>query len=79
MVPSRSLPLNSEMFREPTNEESLTPLQDYQSLIGSLLYIARHTRLEISVHVNLLGRRTSRASHNNMQAALQVLRYLMST
>ena len=43
-VPSKSLPLNSEMFKEPTTEEGLAPLQEYQSLVGSLLYIARHTR-----------------------------------
>ena len=78
-VPSKSLPLNPEMFKESTSEEDLAPLQEYQSLVGSLLYIARHTRPEISIHVNLLGRRTSKASHNNMQAALQVLRYLTST
>ena len=78
-IPSKSLPLNPEMFKEPTSEEDLTPLQEYQSLVGSLLYIARHTRPEISIHVNLLGRRTSKASHNNMQAALRVLRYLTST
>ena len=78
-IPAKSLPLNPEMFKEPTSEEDLTPLQEYQSLVGSLLYIARHTRPEISIHVNLLGRRTSKASHNNMQAALRVLRYLTST
>ena len=78
-VPSKSLPLNPEIFKEPTNEEDLAPLDKYQSLVGSLLYIARHTRPEISIHVNLLGRRTSKASNNNMRAALQVLRYLMST
>ena len=81
IVPSKSLPLNPESFKEPNDQEQISTLelQKYQSLIGSLLYIARHTRPEISIHVNLLGRRTSKASHNNMQAALQVLRYLIST
>ena len=78
-VPSKSLPLNPEVFKEPINEEDLAPLQEYQSLVGSLLYIARHTRPEISIHINLLGRRTPKASQSNMQAALQILRYLMST
>ena len=78
-IPSKSLPLNPEMFKEPVSKGDLAPLEKYQSLLESLLYIARQTRPEISIHVNLLGHRTSKASHNNMQAALQVLRYLMST
>ena len=28
-IPSKSLPLNPEMFKEPTSEEDLTPLQEY--------------------------------------------------
>ena len=78
-VPTRSLPLNPTLFEPPKGpEEELTPdqLKKYQSLVGSLLYINRCTRPEISIQVNLLGRRTSRASHNNLRAAMHVLRYL---
>ena len=80
-VPMKSLPLNPILFEPPKEGEEVTPsqLQKYQSLVGSLLYINRCTRPEISIQVNLLGRRTSRASHNNIQAAMHVLRYLASS
>ena len=80
-VPTRSLPLNPNLFEPPKEGEELAPnqLQKYQSLVGSLLYINRCTRPEISIQVNLLGRRTSRASHTNTQAAMHVLRYLVSS
>ena len=81
-IPTRSLPLNPTLF-EPLkeHEEELAPsqLKKYQSLVGSLLYINRCTRPEISIQVNLLGRRTSQASQNNLQAAMHVLRYLASS
>lgn len=60
-IPSISLPRNPKVFKEPTSTQELVPLQEYQSLIGSLLYIAQHTRPDISIHVNLLGRRTFKA------------------
>ena len=61
-VPTRSLPLQPESYE--AEEKKLQPAETtkYQSLVGSLLYINRCTRPEISVHINLLGRRTSDAS-----------------
>ena len=80
-IPTKSLPLNPTSFEPPKEGEELplNQLKNYQSLVGSLLYINRCTRPEISIQVNLLGRRTSRASHNNLQAAMHVLRYLVSS
>ena len=80
-VPTRSLPLNPTLFEPPKEGEEVTPsqLQKYQSLVGSLLYINRCTRPEISIQINLLERRTSQASKNNIQAAMHVLRYLASS
>ena len=80
-IPTKSLPLNPSLFEPPREGEEVTlsQLQKYQSLVGSLLYINRCTRPEISIQVNLLGRRTSRASNNNLQAAMHVLRYLASS
>ena len=80
-VPTRSLPLNLILFNPPKEGEELAPdqLQKYQSLVGSLLYINRCTRPEISIQVNLLGRRTAKASQTNMQTAMHVLRYLASS
>ena len=47
--------------------------------MGGLLFIARMTRPEISVHVNLLGRRTKDHTTQHWKTALQVLQYLHST
>ena len=79
-IPTRSLPLNPSLFEAP-KEDVLSPdqQQKFQSLVGSLLYINRCTRPEISIQVNLLGRRTAQASHLNMQTAMHVLRYLASS
>ena len=79
-VPTKSLPLNPSLFEAP-KEDVLLPDQQkrFQSLVGSLLYINRCTRPEISIQVNLLGRRTAQASQVNMQTAMHVLRYLASS
>ena len=78
-VPTRSLLLNLTLFEPPKEaEEILSPelQKEFQSLVGSLLYINRCTRPEISIQVNLLGRRTANASQLNLQTAMHVLRYL---
>ena len=79
-VPTKSLPLTMTLFETPKEGGELTPEHQkrYQSIIGSLLYINRCTRPEISIQVNLLGRRTSKASQANWKAAMHVLRYLES-
>ena len=79
-IPTKSLPLNAKDYSELKEEESDPELQKkYQSLVGSLLYIARHTRPEITLHTNLLGRRTSHATPSNLKTGLQVLKYLASS
>ena len=79
IIPTKSLPLNPNDYAE-TQEKTTPELQQkYQSLVGSLLYIARHTRPEITLHTNLLGRPTSHATVNNLQMGLQVLKYLVSS
>ena len=80
-VPTRSLPLNPTLFEPPKEGEELAPekLNKYQSLVGSLLYINRCTHPEISIQVNLLKRRTAKASQANLQTAIHVLRYLASS
>ena len=74
-IPRRSIPqegYNAE--QEP--EANLTK---YQSLIGSLLYINRMTRLDISLLVNLLGRQTAKPGTTNYQMAKQFGQFLAST
>ena len=78
-VPTRSFPLQPESYE--VEGKKLQPAQatKYQSLVRSLLYINRCTRPNISIHIDLLGSRTSDASHRNLQTTLQLLRYLAST
>jgi len=75
-----SLPINPNTYRkaEQTKDKIEKPAK-YQSLVGSLLFVARMTRPEISVHVNLLGRKAKDATNTHWKTALQVLRYLGST
>ena len=76
-VPNKSIPLNPSGYAEP--DEVLISPTKYQSSIGSLLYINRMTYPDISLHVNLLGRRTSKPGINNLRTAKQLGQYLAST
>ena len=79
-IPTKSLPLNVNDYAPLTEKQVDPELQKkYQSLVGSLLYITRHTRPELSIHVNLLGRRTSHPSQLNLQTGIRVLKYLVSS
>ena len=80
-ISTRSLHLNVNDYAPPMEKEPINfELQKkYQSLVGSLLYITRHTRPEISIHVNLLGRRTSHPSQLNLQTGIRILKYLQSS
>ena len=78
-IPTKSLPLNINDYAASKEKPTLELQKKYQSLVGSLLYIARHTRSEISIHVNLLRRRTSQPSQLNFQTEIRVLKYLGSS
>ena len=78
-IPTKSLPLNANDYAELQEETTPELQKKYQSLVGSLLYIARHTRPEITLHTNLLGRRTSNATPSNLKAGIQVLKHLASS
>ena len=71
-----SLPSESQHYQKPEQSEEV---QNYQAIIKGLLFIGRMTRAEISIHVNLLGRRTKDHDRNNYQTARKVLRYLYLT
>ena len=79
IIPNRTIPLNPEGYAEPSESELMTDPTKYQSLVVSLLYMNRMTRPDISMHVNLLGKRTSKPGINNMRTAIQVGQYLVST
>ena len=74
-----SVPIDPSLYEasEPTEEKA--DKIKFQQIVGGLLFVCRMTRPEISIHVNLLGRRASDSSPANMKGALEVLRYLWST
>jgi len=75
----RSLLLDVLNYEAKTLDDPPTDQKQYKLLIGELLFIRRMTRSEISLHINLLGRRVTNPSERNLRTALQVLPYLMST
>jgi len=64
------LPLNPQSYEPGDEKEQEHP--EYHSLVEGLLFIARMTRPDIAIYVNLLGRRTSDHTPENWQAAKQV-------
>ena len=80
-IPTKSLPLNVNDYAPVPEKEQPDPdlQKKYQSLVGSLLYITRHTRPEISIHVNLLGRQIARPSQLKLQTGIRVLKHLASS
>ena len=73
-----SLPVDAECFKESRQNDPCDKKQ-FQQIIGSLLFIARRTRPDIAIHVNLLGRRASNLSTTHLQAAYRLLRFLELT
>lgn len=68
--------LSLQKFDGTANQKDL---KHYQSLIGSLLYLANCTRPDLAQSVGLLARFMSNPSQEHMEAGKQVLRYLAGT
>ncbi|XP_055633301.1 uncharacterized protein LOC129773681 [Toxorhynchites rutilus septentrionalis] len=63
-------------------EEDSEPLQDkeqFQSLVGALLYIAFNTRPDVAIATSILGRRVSKPTKADWNEGKRVLRYLKGT
>ncbi|XP_074318046.1 secreted RxLR effector protein 161-like [Silene latifolia] len=76
----RSLDIDKDPFRpRENNEEILGPKVPYLSAIGALMYIASHTRPDISFSVNLLARFSSCPTRRHWNGIKHVLRYLQGT
>ena len=72
-------PLNpSEVLRKPSIEENIDENLPYQSLIGSLMYLATSTRPDISHAVSALLF-NSQYTQEHWNAAKRLLRYLKGT
>ena len=65
-----SIPQDPKLYEQEENE---TNQKTFQSIVGGLLFVARMTKPEISVAVNLPIRRTSKPGPYNLQAARQLL------
>ncbi|KXJ79475.1 hypothetical protein RP20_CCG000827 [Aedes albopictus] len=52
---------------------------EFQSLVGALLYIAVNTRPDIAISASILGRKVSRPTEADWTEAKRTLRYLKST
>lgn len=66
-------------LKASTDQDEPADIETYQSKVGTLNYIARYTRPEISYVTNLLARFTSKPSTQHMEALDRVLRYLGTT
>ena len=64
---------------EAKEGEEIVDVTAYQSLRGSLQYIAQMTRPDISCITSLLGRRNVKLAKRHREAALRVLSYLFYT
>ncbi|XP_056688167.1 secreted RxLR effector protein 161-like [Spinacia oleracea] len=76
----RSLEVDKDPFHPRKNdEEILGPEVPYLSAIGALMYLASHTRPDISFSVNLLARFSSCSTRRHWNGIKHVLRYLQGT
>jgi hypothetical protein len=59
--------------------QPLPPINEYKSIVGSLLYLSTNTRPDIAHAVGVLSRFMSAPTQEHLQAAKYVLRYLAGT
>lgn len=71
--------VNARYLKPTTDEDEPADIETYQSKIGTLNYISRYTRPEISYITNLLARYTHRPAKQHMDALDRVFRYLSTT
>jgi hypothetical protein len=73
-----SMPLAPHYFAMES-ESQPTDKTKYQQIVGGLLFLARMTRPEATIQVNLVGRRATNPSAVNMEGAKELLLYFLST
>jgi hypothetical protein len=66
---------NSPMIVTPSSEHH----QQYREIVGSLLYAATNTRIDIAYITNQLARYVNNPQPHHREAAIHVLRYLTGT
>ncbi|XP_049294175.1 uncharacterized protein LOC125769485 [Anopheles funestus] len=60
-------------------EEPMPRKDDFQSLVGALLYVAINTRPDIAISASILGRKVNNPCQADWTEAKRALRYLNST
>ena len=74
---AHSLDVKNNPFHPCENGEELLGLEvPYLSVIGSLMYLANYTRLDIAFSVNLLARYSSASSLKHWNCIKLILWYL---
>jgi hypothetical protein len=71
-------PLDTGYFNTE-DQDYLKDNNEYRSLIGMLLYLATHTRPDISASVAILSQKVSKPTNTDMNEVKRVIRYLKST
>lgn len=82
MLPEKSNNIPIHPFTDMYfTSEILNPIKHnlYRTVLGLLLYLARVTRPDISIGVNLLGRQASAPTLGNLETMKKLTGYLMST
>lgn len=72
-------PLDPGYFKICNDSKQLKDNFEYHSLIGSLLYLASHSRPDIAVSVGILSRKLSCPTELDWKEAKRILRYLIFT
>ena len=74
-----STPLSKSVKLEDTKEQVDDPTMPYTKAIGSLMYAAIQTQLDISFAVQHLSQYTTNLTQDHWTAVKRVLRYLKGT
>lgn len=78
-VKTPATPLNRGLYSDPNSNSPPCNRENYQSLIGALLWIARCTRPDIAFTVSWLGRQSQNPTTAHWKAAMQTLAFLKTT
>jgi hypothetical protein len=71
--------LSKEMCPKTEEEKKAVEMLPYQSLVGSLMYLAVSTRPDIAHAVSMLSQFNTNFGEQHWRAAKRVLRYLKNT
>ena len=73
------IPCDTSIDLSTASEEAADKDFPYRSIVGSLLYIATHTRPDIAVATSILARYVDSPSKKHQKAATKVVKYLKET